>query len=66
MEGETDQESEEVAAGEAEKNESDGKRKMKRREREGVGVGREASGGIAWILIPTYPAIKLMNLIRPD
>lgn len=21
---------------------------------------------IAWILIPTYPAIKLMNLIRPD
>lgn len=61
VEGETDRESEEVAAGETEKNESDGKRKVGRGKKE---EGR--AGGIAWILIPTYPAIKLMNLIRPD
>lgn len=53
MEGETDQESEEAAEGETEKNESDGKRKER------------ASRGDR-LDIDTYPAIKLMNLIRPD
>lgn len=42
MEGEADQESEEAAAGEAEKNESDGKREE-----------RTSGQGVAGILIPT-------------
>lgn len=51
----------ESQAGEAEKNESDGKREERANgRREG---GRE---GRASLDIDTYPAIKLMNLIRPD
>lgn len=51
MEGKADQESEGVAEGEAEKNESESGRKGRAGER---------------LDIDTYPAIKLMNLIRPD
>jgi len=51
MEGETDQESEEVAERETEKNESES--------------GRRGRAGDC-LDIDTYPAIKLMNLIRPD
>lgn len=54
MERETDQESEEVAEGEAEKMSQNGKQKR-----------RGLSGGSS-LDIDTYPAIKLMNLIRLD
>lgn len=41
-------------------------RKERRKRMSQMESGRRGGAGIARILIPTYPAIKLMNLIRPD